>query len=98
MLATNDEKTVWNFWVKHTDDEARESKYEKTTWRTKDGAYYVGLDPPAGSTKLGIWYPRAATLGGCAMHNAGVTFLPYDEDWSHIVRNWDIFDRGGTRS
>ncbi|KAH8899823.1 alcohol oxidase [Thozetella sp. PMI_491] len=94
IQACNDEKTAWNFWVKHSDDEARENKYERTTWRKKDGSYYVGLDPPAGATKLGIWYPRAGTLGGCAMHNAGIMFLPYDEDWIQIAnltgdKSWD---------
>ncbi|KAI1148080.1 hypothetical protein F4825DRAFT_454812 [Nemania diffusa] len=67
--AGNDEKSRWDFFVKHSDDEAREAKYEKTTWRTADGSFYVGLDPPEGSTRLGIYYPRAASLGGCSMHN-----------------------------
>ncbi len=31
--------------------------------------------------------PRAGTLGGCAMHNAGVTFLPLEDDWIDIVRS-----------
>jgi choline dehydrogenase len=58
--AGNDEKSRWDFFVKHSDDEAREAKYEKTTWRTTDGSFYVGLEPPEGSTRLGIYYPRAA--------------------------------------
>ncbi|KAJ8106559.1 hypothetical protein ONZ43_g7029 [Nemania bipapillata] len=70
IAAGNDEKSRWDFFVKHSNDEAREAKYEKTTWRTADGSFYVGLDPPAGSTRLGIYYPRAATLGGSALHNS----------------------------
>ncbi|KAI0203114.1 hypothetical protein F4808DRAFT_458332 [Astrocystis sublimbata] len=83
--AGNDEKSRWDFFVRHSDDEAREAKYEKTTWRTKDGAFYVGLDPPESSTRLGIYYPRAATLGGCAMHNGGICTLPNDADWDYIA-------------
>ncbi|KAI0472351.1 hypothetical protein F4859DRAFT_515203 [Xylaria cf. heliscus] len=85
IAAGNDEKSRWDFFVKHSDDEAREAKYEKTTWRTADGSFYVGLDPPKGSTRLGIYYPRAATLGGCAMHNGGICTLPNDADWDYIA-------------
>ncbi|KAI0112228.1 GMC oxidoreductase [Nemania sp. FL0031] len=85
IAAGNDEKSRWDFFVKHSDDEAREAKYEKTTWRTADGSFYVGLEPPEGSTRLGIYYPRAATLGGCAMHNGGICTLPNDADWDYIA-------------
>ncbi|KAI0874938.1 GMC oxidoreductase [Hypoxylon argillaceum] len=83
--AGNDEKSRWDFFVKHSDDEAREAKYEKTTWRTADGSFYVGLDPPEGSTRLGIYYPRASTLGGCALHNGGICTIPNDADWDYIA-------------
>ncbi|KAI1172343.1 hypothetical protein F4777DRAFT_582025 [Nemania sp. FL0916] len=83
--ASNDPKSRWDFFVKHSDDEEREAKYEKTTWRTVDGSFYVGLDPPEGATRLGVWYPRSATLGGCAMHNGGVCTLPNDADWDYIA-------------
>ncbi|KAI1201470.1 hypothetical protein F5X97DRAFT_23115 [Nemania serpens] len=86
IAAGNDEKSRWDFFVKHSNDEAREAKYEKTTWRTADGSFYVGLDPPKGSTRLGIYYPRAATLGGCAMHNGGICTLPNDADWDYIAK------------
>ncbi|KAI0436353.1 hypothetical protein F4803DRAFT_234117 [Xylaria telfairii] len=85
IAAGNDEKSRWDFFVKHSDDEEREAKYEKTTWRTADGSFYVGLDPPEGSTRLGIYYPRAATLGGCAMHNGGICTVPNDADWDYIA-------------
>ncbi|KAH9906967.1 hypothetical protein F4778DRAFT_724169 [Xylariomycetidae sp. FL2044] len=83
--AGNDETSRWDFFVRHSDDEEREAKYEKTTWRKPDGSFYVGLEPPEGSTRLGIYYPRAATLGGCAMHNGGICTLPADEDWNYIA-------------
>ncbi|KAK3689667.1 hypothetical protein B0T22DRAFT_176678 [Podospora appendiculata] len=83
--AANDETTRWDFWVKHSDDPARELKFEHTTWDTGDGTFYVGQNPPPGAKHLGIQYPRAAVLGGCAMHNAGVCSMPADEDWDIIV-------------
>ncbi|KAL2256466.1 hypothetical protein VTK26DRAFT_1624 [Humicola hyalothermophila] len=83
--AANDEATRWDFWVKHSDDPAQDLRFEHTTWDTGDGTFYVGLDPPEGAKLLGIQYPRAAVLGGCAMHNAGVCTLPADDDWNIIV-------------
>ncbi|KAK3292008.1 uncharacterized protein B0H64DRAFT_408712 [Chaetomium fimeti] len=83
--AANDELTRWDFWVKHSDDPERDLKFEHTTWDTGDGTFYVGLDPPEGAKLLGIQYPRAAVLGGCAMHNAGVCSMPADDDWNIIV-------------
>ncbi|KAI3340297.1 hypothetical protein F4824DRAFT_487274 [Ustulina deusta] len=85
IAAGNDEKSRWDFFVRHSNDKAREGKYQRTTWRTPDGSFYVGLNPPEGSTRLGIYYPRAATLGGCAMHNGGICTLPNDADWDHIA-------------
>ncbi|KAM7191644.1 hypothetical protein V8F33_008740 [Rhypophila sp. PSN 637] len=83
--AANDEATRWDFWVKHSDDPVRDLKFHHTTWDTGDGTFYVGLDPPEDAKLLGIQYPRAAVLGGCAMHNAGVCSLPQDDDWNIIV-------------
>ncbi len=84
--AANDETTRWDFWVKHSDDPTRDLKFLHNTWDTGDGTFYVGLDPPADAKLLGIQYPRAAVLGGCAMHNAGVCSLPADDDWDIIVK------------
>lgn len=83
--ASNDPRTRWDFFVKHSDDPERELKYKHMTWRTTNGSFYVGLDPPEGAEQLGIYYPRAATLGGCAMHNAAVLHLPSDENWNYIA-------------
>ncbi|KAK4664285.1 uncharacterized protein QC763_504150 [Podospora pseudopauciseta] len=83
--AANDEATRWDFWVKHYDDPEEDRKFKHTTWDTGDGTFYVGLDPPEGAKYLGIQYPRAAVLGGCAMHNAAVCTLPADDDWNIIV-------------
>ncbi|HLZ98330.1 MAG TPA: GMC oxidoreductase [Steroidobacteraceae bacterium] len=32
----------------------------------------------------GVFYPRAAALGGCSAHNAMIFMLPHDSDWDHI--------------
>ncbi|KAK4192343.1 hypothetical protein QBC35DRAFT_247503 [Podospora australis] len=83
--AANDEATRWDFWVKHSDDPERELKFEHTVYDTGDGTFHIGPDPPEGAKHLGIQYPRAAVLGGCAMHNAAVCTLPADDDWNIIV-------------
>ena len=84
--ATEDPKMAWDFFVNHTDNAAEQNQYLHTTWRKPDGSYYVGLSPPAGSKRLGVWYPRAGTLGGCAMHNAASATLPNDADWDYIAQ------------
>ena len=45
----------------HSDD-AITKKYTHLTWKTTDGQFYVGTDPPAGAQMLGVYYPRAGTL------------------------------------
>lgn len=55
------------------------------TWRTEDGSFYVGLNPPEGAEQLGIWYPRAATFGGGAVIDNAVLELPPDVTWDHIA-------------
>ncbi|KAL9115893.1 MAG: hypothetical protein Q9227_000261 [Pyrenula ochraceoflavens] len=89
VLSSNDPKTRWDFFVKHSNDTARELQYEHLTWRTTNNSFYVGLDPPPGATQLGIWYPRAATVGGCATHNAALAVLPNDADWDEIAQITD---------
>ena len=84
-LALQDPKTRWDFFVKIYDDPALQAGHHHNVWRKTDGSFYVGIDPPAGAVNLGIWYPRTGTLGGCAEHNAGVTNVPLDDDWTHIV-------------
>jgi choline dehydrogenase len=83
--AANDEATRWDFWVKHSDDPVRDLKFKHNTWDTGEGTFYVGLDPPPEAKLLGIQYPRAGVLGGCAMHNGAVTTLPQDDDWNLVV-------------
>lgn len=91
LTAGNDEHSRWDFWVKHSNNETRERAFGHYVYRVKEGEhggeeFYVGTDPPPGAKPLGIQYPRAATLGGCAMHNGGVCSLAQDEDWDIIVK------------
>ncbi|KAI0438640.1 hypothetical protein F4803DRAFT_565112 [Xylaria telfairii] len=83
--AANDPSSRWDFFVKHSDDPERERRYKHMTWRTEDGSFYVGLDPPEGAEQLGIWYPRAATFGGGAVIDNAVLELPPDVTWDHIA-------------
>ncbi|KAL3421392.1 choline dehydrogenase (GMC oxidoreductase) [Phlyctema vagabunda] len=74
----------WDFFVRHYPDDTREARNPKATYTTPAGETYIGLDPPAGSTLKGIWYPRTGTLGGCGAHNAMVTVYPHEKDWTLI--------------
>lgn len=82
---------AWHFYVKHSDDLEQAKRYNYMVWRLSNGNLWVGRDPAAegiqGATRLGIFYPRGATLGGSAIVNAAATFLPSDSDW-------DVFDKG----
>lgn len=42
-------------------------------------------NPRYRAEKGGVLYPRAATLGGCASHNALITLYPHDKDWNDIA-------------
>jgi choline dehydrogenase len=75
----------WDYYVNHYEDLARQQLDSKMSWKTAAGKTYVGGNPPAGSTPLGILYPRAGTLGGCAAHNAMITINPHDSDWNNIA-------------
>ena len=77
---------TWQFFVSHYDDPTVAMKDPKFTWKQSDGSLWVGPNPPAGSTPLGIYYPRASTLGGCSEHNAMVALYPSEADWE-IVAN-----------
>ncbi|KAL2269622.1 hypothetical protein VTJ83DRAFT_1806 [Remersonia thermophila] len=77
----------WDFYVRQHDDETVELKNGHLTFRKPDGSLWAGkaCDAPAGSTLLGVNYPRGATLGGSSVVNAGVAVLPPNSDWDHIA-------------
>jgi choline dehydrogenase len=81
-------EVTWDFFVKHYSDEKKNMMNNKLTWKTKEGRYWVGAGsdtPPAGSTFLGVYYPRGSTVGGSSMINAMCTWLPADSDWNYIA-------------
>jgi len=78
------EQTKWDYFVNHYSDTTRQAKDSKMSWRAPSGDIVVGKTAPAGSTPLGILYPRAGTLGGCSSHNALIAVYPHDSDWTNI--------------
>lgn len=85
LFSTEFEDTRWNYFVDHYADLDRQKRDSKMTYEMPDGSFYVGLDPPAEATPLGVWYPRAGTLGGCSRHNALITIGAHDSDWEYIA-------------
>ncbi|KAM3081218.1 hypothetical protein ACMFMG_005171 [Clarireedia jacksonii] len=83
--STEYEPQQWNFFVHHYANETQQARDTKMTYLTTDGEYYVGLNPPADAEPLGIWYPRAGTLGGCSNHNALISIYPFESDWQYIA-------------
>ncbi len=75
----------WDYYVNHYSNLTMQAQDSKMTYRTPSGSLYIGLSPPAGSTPLGILYPRAGALGGCSAHNALITVYPHNSDWDNIA-------------
>ncbi|MEA2490250.1 MAG: choline dehydrogenase, partial [Acidobacteriota bacterium] len=71
-LASENEATSWDFFVRHYSDDALQQK---------DPKYREVVD---GQRVDGVLYPRAATLGGCTAHNAMILVYPHNEDWREI--------------
>src|SRR5438093_409255 len=59
--ATEDENMAWEYFVQHYSSETHPERQSKS--------YDSKYDEQHG----GIFYPRAATLGGCTAHNAMIT-------------------------
>ncbi|KAF2185485.1 GMC oxidoreductase [Zopfia rhizophila CBS 207.26] len=91
-ISTEYEPMRWDYYVNHYSDLERQKRDSKLTWRTPDGDLFVGPsaalgtgEPPAGSSPLGVLYPRAGTLGGCSAHNALITIYPHKSDWEYLA-------------
>ncbi|KAK5163812.1 uncharacterized protein LTR77_010486 [Saxophila tyrrhenica] len=84
LQSTEYEPQSWSYYVQHYSDLEQQKRDSKMTYRQSDGSLYVGLSPPSGAEPLGIWYPRAGTLGGCSAHNAMISLYPFDSDWSNL--------------
>ncbi|OHW99271.1 choline dehydrogenase [Colletotrichum incanum] len=85
LMSTEFEDTRWNYFVNHYSDLKQQKRDSKMTYEMPDGSFYVGLNPPAEAKPLGVWYPRAGTLGGCSRHNALISVNAHDSDWSKIA-------------
>lgn len=80
----------WDFFVDHYADDDQARKDSKLTYQTPEGDYWTRLDmsedqPPAGSKKKGVLYPRTGALGGCSVHNALISILPTGKDWDDVA-------------
>ncbi|KAK3293726.1 GMC oxidoreductase-like protein [Chaetomium fimeti] len=84
-IAYTDPTLRWDFFAFNFANETRNLQHNHLTWRRADGSFYVGRDPPPGSTLLGIHYPRGGTLGGSSAVNAMSTIYPSESDWENIV-------------
>ena len=84
-IAYTDPTLRWDFFVRNFANETRNLQHNHLTWRRLDGSFYVGRDPPAGATLLGIHYPRGGTLGGSSAVNAMSTIYPSESDWQNVV-------------
>jgi choline dehydrogenase len=79
--ATENPSMRWDFWVRHYTDDAQQRRDPK--FRETDGTKAAN----------GVWYPRAAAIGGCTAHNAMIFVAPHDSDWNEIAdvtgdRSW----------
>ncbi|WP_052392045.1 GMC oxidoreductase [Paraburkholderia bannensis] len=77
--ATEDPDMSWEFSVRH---------YTNTARQQEDSKYNGAMDPSVteGGQQGGIFYPRAAAIGGCTSHHAMIIIRPNDADWDHIAQ------------
>jgi choline dehydrogenase len=69
--ASEDPNISWEFFVQHFSEETRQrSSYDRK---------YSDEDH-------GVFYPRAAALGGCTAHHAMISVYPFDSDWANIQK------------
>jgi len=85
FFADKDPTMRWDFFVKYHSNDALSLQFKFLTWKTTDDQFYVGNYPPPGATQLGVYYPRAGTLGGCSTHNALIAALPSNSDWDYVA-------------
>ena len=71
--ASEDERISWSFFVRHYADEGQSQR---------DWKYIPRADEPE---RGGVFYPRAATLGGCTQHHAMIIVRPHNSDWDGIA-------------
>ncbi|KAG9252569.1 alcohol dehydrogenase [Emericellopsis atlantica] len=86
LQSTEYEPMRWDYYVNHHSDLDVQKRDTKMSYRTSDGGLYTGLTPSADAEPLGVLYPRAGTLGGCAAHNALITIYPHASDWDKLAK------------
>jgi choline dehydrogenase len=72
-LASENPAMSWKFFVRHYADDKQQRADPKSE-----------RDPITGEPS--VFYPRAATLGGCTAHNAMIFMAPHESDWDEIAR------------
>jgi choline dehydrogenase len=76
-LSSEYPECSWDYFVRHYTDDALQRRDEK---------FVETEEASRGGTRVnGVWYPRAATLGGCTAHNAMITITPQNRDWDRIA-------------
>ncbi len=69
----------WEFFVQHYDEKTLPKVGHDPKWHPKPG------DSEPDPARRGIFYPRAAALGGCTVHNAMITIAGPDSDWDDLA-------------
>jgi len=85
LQSTEYEPMRWDYYVNHHSNLNVQKRDTKMSYRTSDGGLYTGFAPSADAEPLGVLYPRAGTLGGCAAHNALITVYPHASDWDKLA-------------
>jgi choline dehydrogenase len=71
--ASEEDDMSWRFFVRHYSDPEQQER----DWKYSDFEETRRED--------GVFYPRAATLGGCTAHNAMILIYPSNSDWDGIA-------------
>jgi choline dehydrogenase-like flavoprotein len=76
-LASEHPDLSWEFFVKHYTNPP-----PNPNGPPSDPKEHIDPDNPE---RTGIFYPRAAALGGCTIHNAMITICGPDSDWDDLA-------------
>jgi choline dehydrogenase-like flavoprotein len=71
--APDQQRTNWNFWVRHYRNQAIQAQDSKA----QDDCHNPG--------EKAVLYPRASAVGGCTAHNAMICVCGTDYDWQQIT-------------
>ncbi|MBV8214146.1 MAG: GMC family oxidoreductase [Verrucomicrobia bacterium] len=71
--APDQQRTNWNFWVRHYRNQAIQRQDSKAR------------DDCHNPDERAVLYPRSSALGGCTAHNAMISVCGTDYDWQQIA-------------